>query len=132
MDARTLNNLPTPATHDGPARCLIAIELSKRSWVVAVNTPLSEKISRYTLKACDAKELLELIEKIRTRIARELKQPVEVVAATRPAMTDSGSAVCSKQTAYATMSSIQQVCKLIVGRVEPKPMESMLSDCSDH
>jgi transposase len=47
--------------------------------VVAANTPLSEKISRYTLKACDAKELLELIEKIRTRIARELEQPVEVI-----------------------------------------------------
>jgi transposase len=79
MDARTVNNLPPPATHVGAARCLIAIELSKRSWVVAANTPLSEKISRYALKACDAKELLELIEKIRTRIARELKQPVEVI-----------------------------------------------------
>ena len=80
MDARTVNNLPPAATHDGATRCLIAIELSKRSWVVAANTPLSEKISRYTLKACDAKGLLELIEKIRTRIARELKQPVEVIS----------------------------------------------------
>jgi transposase len=79
MDARTMNNLPSSATHDGAARCLIAIELSKRSWVVAANTFLSEKISRYTLKACDAKELLKLIEKIRTRIAGELKQPVEVI-----------------------------------------------------
>jgi len=79
MDARTVNNLPPAATHDGATRCLIAIELSKRSWVVAANTPLSEKISRYTLKACDAKGLLELIEKIRTRIARELKQPGEVI-----------------------------------------------------
>src|SRR5580704_6610237 len=79
MDARTVNNLPLPTTHDGAARCLIAIELSKRSWVVAANTPLSEKMSRYKLKACDARELLELIEKIRTRIARELEQPVEVI-----------------------------------------------------
>ena len=79
MDARTVNDLPPPATHVGASRCLIAIELSKRSWVVAANTPLSEKISRYTLKACDAKGLLELIEKIRTRIARELKQPGEVI-----------------------------------------------------
>jgi transposase len=79
MDARSVNNLPPAASHEGAARCLMAIELSKRSWVVAANTPLSQKISRYTLKACDAKELLELIEKIRTRLARELKQPVELV-----------------------------------------------------
>jgi hypothetical protein len=42
MDARTVNNLPPAATHDGVVRCLIAIELSKRSWIVAVNTPLSD------------------------------------------------------------------------------------------
>ena len=46
MEARTVNNLP-PATHqDDAVRCLLAIELSKKSWIVAVNTPLSDKISR--------------------------------------------------------------------------------------
>jgi hypothetical protein len=38
------------AAHDGALRCAMAIELSKKSWIVAVNTPISEKISRYTLK----------------------------------------------------------------------------------
>jgi len=80
MDARTVNNLPPDAPHNnGATRCYMAIELSKKSWVVAVNTPLSEKISRHTLRGCDSKELLELIEKIRTRIERELKRPVEIV-----------------------------------------------------
>jgi transposase len=50
MDVRTVNNLPPAAAHDAKVRCLLAIELSKKSWIVAVNTPLSEKISRYTLK----------------------------------------------------------------------------------
>jgi transposase len=45
-----------------------------------VNTPLSDKISRYTLKACDWKELLKLIGRIRTRIAGELKKRVDVVS----------------------------------------------------
>ena len=45
---RTVHDLPT-ATHGETVRCLIAIELSKKSWVVALNTPLSEKISRRTL-----------------------------------------------------------------------------------
>jgi transposase len=57
MEARTVNNLPPAAAHDDAARCLLAIELSKKSWIVAVNTPLSEKISRYKLKAPDWKEL---------------------------------------------------------------------------
>jgi hypothetical protein len=32
-------------THDDAVRCRLAIELSKKSWIVAVNTPLSDKIS---------------------------------------------------------------------------------------
>jgi transposase len=54
--------------------------LSKKSWIVAVNTPLSEKISRYTLKGRDSKGLLQLIEKIRTRVGRELSRPVEIIS----------------------------------------------------
>jgi transposase len=80
MEARTVNNLASAATHDGAVRCLLAIELSKKSWVVAVNTPLSEKISLYKLKPCDWKELFELIERIRKRVAQELKKPVEVIS----------------------------------------------------
>jgi transposase len=80
MDVRTVNHLPPAAPHDAILRCLLAIELSKKSWIVAVNTPLSEKISRYTLKGCDWKGLLELIEKIRTRVARELNRRVEIIS----------------------------------------------------
>ena len=79
MEARTMS-LPPAASHDGAERCFFAIELSKKSWIVAVNTPLSDKISRYTLKACDWKELLKLIERIRTRVAGELKKRVDVVS----------------------------------------------------
>src|SRR5215468_6056317 len=78
MDARTVNNLPAAATDDGVVRVLIAIELSKKSWIVAVNTPLSDKISNHMVKGW--KELLELIDKIRSRVGRELKRPVEVVS----------------------------------------------------
>ena len=80
MEARTVNNPPPAAPHDDAVRCVLAIELSKKSWIVAVNTPSSEKISRYTLEACDWKELLKLCERIRTRIARELKKDVELVS----------------------------------------------------
>jgi transposase len=80
MEAQTVNNLRPAGTYDDAVRCVLAIELSKKSWIVAVNTPLSDKISRYTLKPGDGKELLDLCERIRTRIARETKKRVEIVS----------------------------------------------------
>src|ERR1700752_4176953 len=74
MEARTVNNLPPAGAHDDAVRCLLAIELSRKIWIVAVNTPLSDKISRHTLKPCDRKELLDLCDRIRTRVARETKK----------------------------------------------------------
>jgi transposase len=80
MEARSVNRLPPAGTHDDAVRCVLAIELSKKSWIVAVNTPLAEKISRHTLKPCDGKELLDLCDRIRTRVARETKKRVEIVS----------------------------------------------------
>src|SRR6516225_3874963 len=80
MEARTVNDLLPAASHDDAVGCLVAIELSKKSWIVAVNTPLSDKISRHTLKPGDGKELLDLCERIRTRVARETKRRVEIVS----------------------------------------------------
>jgi transposase len=80
MEARTVNNLPPAGAHDDAVRCLVAIELSKKSWIVAVNTPLSDKISRHTLKPCDGRGLLDLCERIRTRVASETGKRVEIVS----------------------------------------------------
>src|ERR1700746_2650916 len=80
MEARTVNNLLPATPHHDAVGCLVAIELSKKSWMVAVNTPLSDKISRHTLKPGDGKELLDLCERIRTRVAREAKRRVEIVS----------------------------------------------------
>ena len=80
MEAWTVNNLPPAGTHDDAICCVLAIELSKKSWIVAVNTPLSDKISRHTLKPSDGKELLDLCERIRTRVAKETKKRVEMVS----------------------------------------------------
>jgi transposase len=80
MEARTVNNLLPAAPHHDAVGCLVAIELSKKSWIVAVNTPLADKISRHTLKPGDGKELLDLCERIRTRVARETKRRVEIVS----------------------------------------------------
>ena len=43
-------------------------------------TPLSDKTSRYQVKAGDANGLLELIERVRTRVARQLSRPIEMMS----------------------------------------------------
>jgi transposase len=80
MTVRTVNNLSAAATHGETVRCLFAIELSKQSWVIGFNTPLSEKISRRTLSGCDWKGLLELIEDVRARVSREMGRAVAVMS----------------------------------------------------
>jgi len=72
MEAQTVDTLPPVAADHDPVRCLLAIELSKKSWIVAIATALSDKISRYTLDGCDWEGLLELMERVRTRVAREV------------------------------------------------------------
>src|SRR6202162_178017 len=79
MTVRTVTTLPA-VTHGETVRCLFAIELSTRSWVVAFNTPLPEKISRRTLTGCKWKRLLELIEEVRARVSREMGRAVEVIS----------------------------------------------------
>ena len=79
MEARLVDT-PSTAHNDAPARCLIAIELSKASWVVGVQAPLSNKPSQYRLTAGDWKSLLKLIERIRRQVGRELGRPVEMIS----------------------------------------------------
>ena len=79
MTVRTVTNLPA-VTHGETVRCLFAIEVSTMSWVVGINTPLSEKISRHALTGCKWKRLLELIEEVRARVSRETGRAVEVVS----------------------------------------------------
>jgi transposase len=80
MEAQTLNTQPSVAADHAAVRCLLAIELSKKSWIVAINTPLADKISRYTLSGCDSRGLLDLIQRIRTRVAQEVDRPVEMIS----------------------------------------------------
>jgi transposase len=40
MEAQTVTPLASVASHDETVRCLLAIELSKKSWIIAVNSPL--------------------------------------------------------------------------------------------
>jgi transposase len=79
MEVR-MESTPSAGGNNEPVYCFVAIELSKSSWVLGFQTPLAQQTSRYQVKACDAKALLELIERVRIRVARELGRPVEVMS----------------------------------------------------
>ena len=79
MEVRMVNT-PSADMNNEPVHCFIAIELTKSGWVVGFQTPLSDKTSRYQVKAGDANGLLELIERVRTRVARQLSRPVEAMS----------------------------------------------------
>jgi transposase len=72
-------NTPSAGINNEPVHCFIAIELSKSGCVVGFQTPLSDKTSRYQVKAGDANGLLELIERVRTRVIRHLSRPIEMM-----------------------------------------------------
>jgi transposase len=59
---------------------VFAIELSKANWSIGVQKPSGGKSGRYLLNAGDAKELLELIDRVCAREARKLGRPVAAVS----------------------------------------------------
>ena len=64
-----------------PITCLfVAFELSKKTWVLAVKSPVSDKISQYQIAGGDTKAVLELIQRARARVAHALGEAVEVIS----------------------------------------------------
>ena len=58
----------------------MAIEISRKSWVVGLKSPLGEKIGLHTLGAADVEGLKGLIVQHRSRTERALSRAVEVGA----------------------------------------------------
>ena len=77
MEVRVVNT-PSAGTNNDPVHCFVAIELSKSNWVVGFQTPLTDNTGRHQVKAGDAKGLIELIERVRTRVGRHVSRPVEI------------------------------------------------------
>ena len=70
---------------------------------MAVNTPLSAKISRYSLKGYDVHGLLKLIKRIVTRVTRELARPAEVISCYEAGYDGSGCTGYSRVAAFAVL-----------------------------
>ena len=65
-------------TDTAPATLFVALELSRSTWLVAVHSPVVDKVSQHRLEGGDTRGLLELIMRKRTQAAEKLGRPVRV------------------------------------------------------
>jgi transposase len=73
-------SIDRPSACDDIAILYVALELSKSSWLVALNAPGSSKVSRHPVTGGDLAGLLALIERARTAAEARLGRPVRVVS----------------------------------------------------
>jgi transposase len=61
------------------ARVFIAIEVSKRDWLVAGHTPCDGRTSQHKCRGGDVQALLRVIDRLRQREARAVRRPVRAI-----------------------------------------------------
>jgi len=74
--------IPSIPTRDAETAVVIyvSIELSKKSWLIGIHTPLADKIGLHKVEAGDSAGLLALIRRITKKIERTLCGPVKVLS----------------------------------------------------
>jgi transposase len=68
-----------PSNRSKHATLFVALELSKATWLVALNSPIADKISEHRIDGGDTAKLLALIEAKRLRAEGQLGLPVRVM-----------------------------------------------------
>lgn len=71
-------SIPTRAA-ESATMIFVSIELSKKSWLIAIHTPLADKIGLHKVEAGDGSELLVLIRRLTTKVQRAMSGPVKVL-----------------------------------------------------
>src|SRR5215218_8805489 len=70
---------PASLAETASATLFVALELSRSTWLVALHSPLTNKVSQHRLDGGDADGLLALITRKRGQAEETLGQPVRVV-----------------------------------------------------
>lgn len=78
MKSRKPSNLSSNAKN--VAAIFVSIELSRRGWLVAIHTPMADKVGLHKLKAGDGSGLLSLIQRTMKKVERTIGGPVEVIS----------------------------------------------------
>jgi len=76
-----IQNQPTPIiTTEAEAIIYVSIELSRKSWLIGIHTPLADKVGLHKLEAGDSVGLLALIRRFTEKIVRATGKPVTVLS----------------------------------------------------
>ena len=57
----------------------VAIEISRKSWVIGIKSPVSDRIGLHTIEAADVEALQDLIERHRAKAERGLEREVRAL-----------------------------------------------------
>jgi transposase len=76
--ARTLR--PTTTVREDDISLFVALELSKSTWLLAVNAPHIDKISKYRVDAGDSTALLSLLSRLRAEAKRRSWRSVKTIS----------------------------------------------------
>ena len=71
---------PTTAVRDHDSWMFLALELSRSSWLIAVNAPGSDRISRYQTAAGDTAAVLDRLSQLKVRAERDCGKTVKIVS----------------------------------------------------
>ena len=81
MDATSSTQVRTDTA---PATLFVALELSRSTWLVALHSPVVDKVSQHRLEGGDTEGLLALITRKRMQAAEKLGRPVRVACCFEP------------------------------------------------
>ena len=75
-----LSSVALPSVGEKTATIFVALELSKSAWLVALHSPMADKISLHRLRGGDTEGLMALIERRREQAQAALAGPVQVIS----------------------------------------------------
>ena len=74
------NSATLSSVDAAPATLFVALELSRSTWLVALHSPVADKVSQHRIKGGDADGLLALIAHRRRQAEERLSRPVRVAS----------------------------------------------------
>jgi transposase len=72
--------IAAPPADQASATLFVALELSRSTWLVALHSPLSDKVSQHRIEGGDVEGLLALIARKREQAQARLGRPIRVVS----------------------------------------------------
>ena len=72
--------IAAPPADPASATLFVALELSRSTWLVALHSPLSDKVSQHRIEGGDVEGLLALIARKREQAQARLGRPIRVVS----------------------------------------------------